>query len=107
MPAFKSLCVVLAALRGEQVIIDLLNETSIRGCIIDADTSMNVTLADCEIQNTHGVHTQASQLHVCGRHIRHVQLPDNVGVPAKLKELEDRMEKGRKAYTVVVRKTKQ
>lgn len=48
----RSLCFILVALKNEVVTIELKNENTITGTVIECDSAMNVTLSDAEIKSS-------------------------------------------------------
>ncbi|KAG8005369.1 U7 snRNA-associated Sm-like protein LSm10 [Nibea albiflora] len=78
--AENSMVVLLQGLQGEVTTVDLKNESTARGRVVNVDAFMNVRLEDVLYQDRQGQLTQLQDLFVTGRNIRYVHIPDHVDI---------------------------
>ena len=75
---------------GKQVDIELKNDQSVSGTIVEADEKMNVVLSD--VKRVHSTSTSSSSvelmdsLTVCGSSIRYVHIPRYVSVKTEVSD---------------------
>ncbi|MEQ2164754.1 U7 snRNA-associated Sm-like protein LSm10 [Goodea atripinnis] len=78
--AENSMVVLLQGLQGEEVTVDLRNECTARGRVVNVDAFMNVRLEDVRYQDRRGQSTQLQDLFITGRNVRYVHIPDHVDI---------------------------
>ncbi|MEQ2310223.1 U7 snRNA-associated Sm-like protein LSm10 [Ameca splendens] len=78
--AENSMVVLLQGLQGEEVTVDLRNECTARGRVVNVDAFMNVRLEDVRYQDRRGQSTQLQDLFITGRNVRYVHIPDHVNI---------------------------
>ena len=81
-----TLSIVLQALEGSKVLVELHDDTIIRGTLVSADPSLHLQLEDVVVKSLDGSLRKAQQLHVRGSKVRMVHLPGNVTPEAAVKE---------------------
>lgn len=75
----KSIGSVLSSLRGQEVIVELKNDRTVRGILDDGDWGMNLVMRNVSIENADdNKSTIMEQLMVSGRSIRYIHLPPSL-----------------------------
>lgn len=74
----NSMVVLLQGLQGEVTTVDLKNESTARGRVVNVDAFMNIRLEDVLYRDRRGRLTQLQDLFVTGRNVRYVHVPDHV-----------------------------
>ncbi|XP_050924156.1 U7 snRNA-associated Sm-like protein LSm10 [Lates calcarifer] len=72
--------VLLQGLQGEVTTVDLRNESTARGRVVNVDAFMNVRLEDVLYRDWRGQVTRLQDLFITGRNIRYVHIPDHVDI---------------------------
>lgn len=95
-----TLSVFLNALQGSPCIVELDNETIIKGTLESVDVNMNLLMTGCTSKDVHGRTRQCGEMHVRGGSIRYVHLAKGL-MPAKaVRDHQKRLEIAkREAYT--------
>ncbi|XP_047461383.1 U7 snRNA-associated Sm-like protein LSm10 [Mugil cephalus] len=78
--AENSMVILLQGLRGEVTTVDLRNESTARGRVVNVDAFMNVRLEDVLYRDRRGRLTELQDMFVTGRNIRYVHIPDHVDI---------------------------
>uniref|UniRef100_A0A3Q3AHW4 LSM10, U7 small nuclear RNA associated n=1 Tax=Kryptolebias marmoratus TaxID=37003 RepID=A0A3Q3AHW4_KRYMA len=78
--AENSMVVLLQGLQGEVTTVDLRNECTARGRVLNVDAFMNVRLEDVLYRDRQGRRTQLQDLFITGRNVRYVHIPDHVDI---------------------------
>ncbi|XP_061520586.1 U7 snRNA-associated Sm-like protein LSm10 [Phycodurus eques] len=78
--AENSMVVLLQGLRGEVTTVDLRNESTARGRVVNVDAFMNVRLEEVLYRDRKGRLTRLQDLFVTGRNIRYVHIPDHMDI---------------------------
>ena len=78
--AENSMVVLLQGLQGEVTTVDLRNESTARGRVVNVDAFMNVRLEDVLYRDRRGQLTQLQDMFITGRNIRYVHIPDHVDI---------------------------
>ncbi|GAA6233214.1 U7 snRNA-associated Sm-like protein LSm10 [Lates japonicus] len=78
--AENSMVVLLQGLQGEVTTVDLRNESTARGRVVNVDAFMNVRLEDVLYRDRRGQVTRLQDLFITGRNIRYVHIPDHVDI---------------------------
>uniref|UniRef100_A0A4W6CCR8 LSM10, U7 small nuclear RNA associated n=2 Tax=Lates calcarifer TaxID=8187 RepID=A0A4W6CCR8_LATCA len=78
--AENSMVVLLQGLQGEVTTVDLRNESTARGRVVNVDAFMNVRLEDVLYRDWRGQVTRLQDLFITGRNIRYVHIPDHVDI---------------------------
>lgn len=78
--AENSMVVLLQGLQGEVTTVDLRNESTARGRVVNVDAFMNIRLADVLYRNWRGQLTQLQDLFITGRNVRYVHIPDHIDI---------------------------
>ncbi|XP_028255384.1 U7 snRNA-associated Sm-like protein LSm10 [Parambassis ranga] len=78
--AENSMVVLLQGLQGEVTTVDLRNESTARGRVVNVDAFMNIRLEDVLYRDRHGQLTQLQDMFVTGRNIRYVHIPDHMDI---------------------------
>ncbi|KAM6899956.1 U7 snRNA-associated Sm-like protein LSm10 [Xenentodon cancila] len=76
--AENSMVVLLQGLQGQVTTVDLRDESSARGRIINVDAFMNIRLEDVLFRDRRGQPTRLQDLFITGRNVRYVHIPDHV-----------------------------
>ncbi|XP_011607610.1 U7 snRNA-associated Sm-like protein LSm10 [Takifugu rubripes] len=76
----NSLVVLLQGLQGEVTTVDLRNECTARGRIINVDAFMNIRLEAVLYRDRRGQIANLQDLFVTGRNVRYVHIPDHVDI---------------------------
>ncbi|XP_054620609.1 U7 snRNA-associated Sm-like protein LSm10 isoform X6 [Dunckerocampus dactyliophorus] len=88
--AENSMVVLLQGLRGEVTTVDLRNESTARGRVVNVDAFMNIRLEDVLYRDRKGSLTQLQDLFITGRNIRYVHIPDHMDI---MKTIEGQLAK--------------
>ncbi|XP_074543299.1 U7 snRNA-associated Sm-like protein LSm10 [Halichoeres trimaculatus] len=91
--AENSMVVLLQGLQGEVTTVDLRNESSAQGRVVNVDAFMNVRLKDVVYRDGRGHVTQLQDLFVTGRNIRYIHIPDHIDI---MKTIESQLAKIRR-----------
>ncbi|XP_051519472.1 U7 snRNA-associated Sm-like protein LSm10 [Myxocyprinus asiaticus] len=75
--AENSLVILLQGLHGEVITIDLRDESTARGCVINADAFMNIHLEDVLYKDRCGRMSSMDDLFITGRNVRYIHIPDH------------------------------
>ncbi|XP_067112294.1 U7 snRNA-associated Sm-like protein LSm10 [Osmerus mordax] len=78
--AENSLVILLQGLHGQVTTVDLRDESTARGRVINVDAFMNVRLEEVLYRDRRGRQSQLADLFVTGRNIRYVHIPDDVNI---------------------------
>ncbi|XP_061737510.1 U7 snRNA-associated Sm-like protein LSm10 [Nerophis ophidion] len=78
--AENSMVVLLQGLRGQVTTVDLRNESTARGRVVNVDAFMNVRLEEVLYRDRKGTSTRLQDLFITGRNIRYVHIPDQVDI---------------------------
>ncbi|XP_061527067.1 U7 snRNA-associated Sm-like protein LSm10 [Phycodurus eques] len=79
--AEKSMVVLLQGLGGGEVTtVDLRNESTARGRVVNVDVFMNVPLEEVLFRDRKGRLTRLQDLFITGRNIRYVHIPDHMDI---------------------------
>lgn len=78
--AENSMVVLLQGLQGQVTTVDLKNESTARGRVVNVDAFMNIRLTDVLYRDRRGQLTQLQDLFVTGRNIRYVHIPDHMDI---------------------------
>ncbi|XP_044028879.1 U7 snRNA-associated Sm-like protein LSm10 isoform X2 [Siniperca chuatsi] len=78
--AENSMVVLLQGLQGEVTTVDLKNESTARGRVVNVDAFMNIRLEDVLYRDRRGQLTKLQDLFVTGRNIRYVHIPDHMDI---------------------------
>lgn len=76
----NSLVVLLQGLQGEVTTVDLRNECTARGRIINVDAFMNIRLEAVLYRDRRGQIANLQDLFVTGRNVRYVHIPDHMDI---------------------------
>ncbi|KAM7384580.1 hypothetical protein PAMA_011779 [Pampus argenteus] len=78
--AENSMVVLLQGLQGEVTTVDLRDESTARGRVVNVDAFMNIRLAEVLYRNRRGQLTHLQDLFITGRNVRYVHIPDHVDI---------------------------
>ncbi|CAJ1083145.1 U7 snRNA-associated Sm-like protein LSm10 [Xyrichtys novacula] len=86
----NSMVVLLQGLQGEVTTVDLRNESSACGRVVNVDAFMNIRLKDVVYKDRRGQVTQLQELFITGRNVRYVHIPDHMDI---MKTIESQLSK--------------
>jgi small nuclear ribonucleoprotein (snRNP)-like protein len=92
----QTLAVFLAALQGSQCIVELDNETVVKGTLDNVDAGMNVGMVNVVIKDVHGRARPSGSLQVRSSAIRYVHLPKGVDPSTTVRQHAKRLEISRR-----------
>ncbi|XP_010871822.1 U7 snRNA-associated Sm-like protein LSm10 [Esox lucius] len=78
--AENSLVILLQGLQGEVTTVDLRDESTARGRVVNVDAFMNVRLEEVMYRDRRGGLRQLADLFITGRNVRYVHIPDHVDI---------------------------
>lgn len=78
--AENSLVVLLQGLHGEVTTVDLRNECTARGRLVNVDAFMNMRMEAVLYRDRRGQLANMQELFVTGRNVRYVHIPDHVDI---------------------------
>ncbi|KAM4795135.1 U7 snRNA-associated Sm-like protein LSm10 [Rhinophrynus dorsalis] len=84
--AENSLVILLQGLHGYATTVDLRDESSATGTIINVDAFMNIRLAKVTYSDRQGKQTSLDDLFITGRNVRYVHIPEEVNVIRTIEE---------------------
>ncbi|KAM9320992.1 U7 snRNA-associated Sm-like protein LSm10 [Gastrophryne carolinensis] len=88
--AENSLVILLQGLHRYVTTVDLRDESSAKGVIVNVDAFMNIRLANVAYTDRQGRISQLDDLFVTGRNVRYVHIPDEVDV---IRTIEEQLKK--------------
>ncbi|XP_073340010.1 U7 snRNA-associated Sm-like protein LSm10 [Pagrus major] len=106
--AENSMVILLQGLQGQVTTVDLKNESTARGRVVNVDAFMNIRLKDVLYRDRKAQLTRLQELFITGRNVRYVHIPDHIDI---MKTIESQLAKihrvrnfasqggGRKEYT--------
>ncbi|XP_077599995.1 U7 snRNA-associated Sm-like protein LSm10 [Stigmatopora nigra] len=86
----NSMVILLQGLQGQVTTVDLRNESTARGRVVNVDAFMNVRLEDVLYRDWRGSLVRLQDLFITGRNIRYVHIPDHVDI---MKTIEAELKK--------------
>lgn len=102
----NTLAVLLVAMVDRKVLVELKNESTVVGTIVEADGFGNLTLVDAQIISIKNHKVKARLTHVKSSAMRYVRLPDDVTPAYEIKQQFSKLAKQRKERTVMPFKVK-
>lgn len=78
--AENSMVVLLQGLQGEVTTVDLRNESTARGRVVNVDAFMNIRLEEVLYRDWRGNLSQLQDLFITGRNVRYVHIPDHIDI---------------------------
>lgn len=78
--AENSLVVLLQGLQGQVTTVELRDESSARGRVVNVDAFMNIRLEDVDYRDRRGRASRLQDLFVTGRNIRYVHIPEHMDI---------------------------
>ncbi|XP_008329375.1 U7 snRNA-associated Sm-like protein LSm10 [Cynoglossus semilaevis] len=78
--AENSMVVLLQGLQGQVTTVDMRNECTARGRVVNVDAFMNIRLEEVLYQDGRGRRTQLQDLFITGRNVRYVHIPDHMDI---------------------------
>lgn len=78
--AENSLVLLLQGLQGQVTTVDLRDESTARGRVVNVDAFMNIRLEEVLYRDRRGRLGQLADLFVTGRNVRYVHIPDQVDI---------------------------
>lgn len=78
--AENSLVVLLQGLQGQVTTVELRDESSVRGRVINVDAFMNIRLEDVHYRDRRGRLARLQDMFVTGRNVRYVHIPDHMDI---------------------------
>ncbi|XP_020355754.1 U7 snRNA-associated Sm-like protein LSm10 isoform X1 [Oncorhynchus tshawytscha] len=78
--AENSLVILLQGLQGEVTTVDLRDESTARGRVVNVDAFMNVRLEEVLYRDRRGRLSQLADLFITARNVRYVHIPDHVDI---------------------------
>jgi small nuclear ribonucleoprotein (snRNP)-like protein len=92
----QTLAVFLAALQGSQCIVELDNETVIRGTLESVDAGMNLVMADVVMKDVYGRTRPSASLHVRSSSVRYVHLAKGIDPSKAVRDHAKRLDIARR-----------
>ncbi|XP_055913094.1 U7 snRNA-associated Sm-like protein LSm10 [Eupeodes corollae] len=83
----NSLACIPTLLQGKSILIDLKNETSVAGRILNADGFMNIHLSEAVFIDRHGLQYEFDEFIVKNRCIRQMHIPKELNIESKLEKM--------------------
>ncbi|XP_055844942.1 U7 snRNA-associated Sm-like protein LSm10 [Episyrphus balteatus] len=89
----NSLACIPTLLEGQSILIDLRNETSVAGRILNADGFMNIHLYEAVFIDRHGLQYEFDEFIVKNRCIRQIQIPKEINIANELDKMMSKVGK--------------
>ncbi|KAM5182040.1 U7 snRNA-associated Sm-like protein LSm10 [Mantella aurantiaca] len=84
--AENSLVILLQGLHGQVTTVDLRDESSANGSIVNVDAFMNVRLAKVTYTDRQGKESKLDDLFINGRNVRYIHIPEEVDIIHTIEE---------------------
>ncbi|XP_061110835.1 U7 snRNA-associated Sm-like protein LSm10 [Conger conger] len=84
--AENSLVILLQGLRGQVTTVDLRDESTARGRVLNVDAFMNIRLEEVVYRDRRGQISKLADLFITGRNVRYVHIPDSVNIMDTIQE---------------------
>ncbi|XP_069828756.1 U7 snRNA-associated Sm-like protein LSm10 isoform X2 [Dendropsophus ebraccatus] len=84
--AENSLVLLLQGLHGRVTTVDLRNESSATGTVLNVDAFMNIRLKKVTYTDRHGQEAKLDDLFITGRNVRYVHIPEEVEIIPTIEE---------------------
>merc|ERR1712179_343915 len=97
---------MLVAMVNRRVLVELKNEATVVGTIVEADGFGNLSMSNAQIIDIRGRKIKAETTHVKSSAIRYVRLPDDVNPAYELKQQISNLQKKKKERHVIPFKVK-
>ncbi|XP_062889768.1 U7 snRNA-associated Sm-like protein LSm10 [Mobula hypostoma] len=78
--AENSLIILLQGIHGHVTTVELRDESSVRGRIINVDAFMNIRLSEVLYTDRGGRSSKLDDFFVTGRNVRYVHIPDKINI---------------------------
>ncbi|XP_072303314.1 U7 snRNA-associated Sm-like protein LSm10 [Eucyclogobius newberryi] len=78
--AENSLVALLQGIQGQVTTVELRDESTARGRVVNVDAFMNVRLSDVAFRDRRGRASELQDLFITGRNVRYVHIPDHVDI---------------------------
>lgn len=78
--AENSLVVLLQGVQGQVTTVELRDESSARGRVVNVDAFMNIRLEDVDYRDRRGRPSRLQDLFVTGRNVRYVHIPEHMDI---------------------------
>lgn len=88
----------IQALVGTELLLELRNDTCIRGLLDDCDDAINVIIKDSLIEDVQGVEKKLPLIFVRGSHIRFIHIPQSLNISQAVEERREMLDKAQHAY---------
>lgn len=103
----NSLVLLLQGLHGQVTTVELRDEGTARGRILNVDAFMNVRLEDVLYRDRRGDVSQMTDFFITGRNVRYVHIPDHVDIATTIQSQLEKIRRvryfgdkqGRKEYS--------
>ncbi|GFR45608.1 hypothetical protein Agub_g7005, partial [Astrephomene gubernaculifera] len=79
-----TLVCLIKSLIGRRVVVELRNDTLLRGLLDDVDDFMNMSLSEVTFQTVEGYKKEYASMYVKGRNVRFVHLPKSLDPAAAI-----------------------
>ena len=80
LKAEKSLVCLLRGCQGFSTMVELRNENTVFGTLLNCDGFMNLTMSNVVYKKINGESEEFSELHILGKNIRYVHIPDELDI---------------------------
>ncbi|XP_057316980.1 U7 snRNA-associated Sm-like protein LSm10 [Hydractinia symbiolongicarpus] len=80
----RSLLCLLRACQGYRTMVELRNETTVLGKILNCDGFMNLTVEDVVVNKISGEQQEFTHMHILGSNIRYVHIPDEIDMQSAI-----------------------
>ena len=102
----NTLAVLLVAMVDRKVLVEMKNDSTIVGTVIEADGFGNLTLSDAQIISIKGFKVKAELTHVKSSAMRYVRLPNDVNPSYEIKQQFSKLAQQKKERKVMPFKVK-
>eukprot|EP00252_Welwitschia_mirabilis_P027119 TRINITY_DN9188_c0_g1_i1.p1 TRINITY_DN9188_c0_g1~~TRINITY_DN9188_c0_g1_i1.p1 ORF type:complete len:126 (+),score=14.15 TRINITY_DN9188_c0_g1_i1:124-501(+) len=94
----RTLVCAIQAVVGTELLVELRNDTCIRGLLVECDDSLNLTIKDSLIEDVEGAEKTLPLIFVRGSHVRFIHLPQNLNISEAVEERRTMLDKAALAY---------
>lgn len=91
----RTLICLLRACQGYRTMVELRNESTCFGEIANVDGFMNVIMTDATFTTIKGNTEYFAELHIIGKNIRYVHIPDEIDILSSIEEEVEKIHKSR------------
>ena len=99
----RTLLCLLRGCQGYRTLVELRNESTVYGKLLNCDGFMNLIIADALFTKINGESKQFTEIHILGKNIRYVHIPDEIDIRTAIEQEISKIAKSRKTGSMAGR----